>query len=145
MECKLVITSLPQADTLLSLLYHMPHFYAIIHMYMNFFFLFLNLWSQNCRLSHYLATSPAPPLQNGSLPPSSSDWPVSGYSSSFSLSSSDVDSSGTHPQYLSSMCGPAEPLPILRELWYAVSGSLLILYHNQPHPDPFSWPFFPQV
>ncbi|XP_029291736.1 trinucleotide repeat-containing gene 6C protein isoform X2 [Cottoperca gobio] len=39
-------------------------------------------------------TSPALPLQNGFLPPTSSDWPVSGYSNSFSLSSSDGDSSG---------------------------------------------------
>ncbi|KAJ4944559.1 hypothetical protein JOQ06_013102 [Pogonophryne albipinna] len=40
------------------------------------------------------ATSPAPSLENGSLPPPSSDWPFSGYNSSFSLSSSDGDSSG---------------------------------------------------
>ncbi|XP_063739200.1 trinucleotide repeat-containing gene 6C protein isoform X1 [Eleginops maclovinus] len=40
------------------------------------------------------AASPAPSLENGSLPPTSSDWPVSGYNSSFSLSSSDGDSSG---------------------------------------------------
>lgn len=66
-----------------------------------------------CHLCDNIATSPAPPLQNDPLPPASSDWPVSGHSSSFqSLLSSDGDGSGTHPEHLSSVCGPAKPLPI---------------------------------
>lgn len=70
-------------------------FVLCLHKVTCFFFFFLSLVT-NCYFCDHIATSPAPPLQNGSLPPTSSDWPVSGYSSSFSLSSSDGDSSGTH-------------------------------------------------
>lgn len=70
--------------------------------------LFFRIWSHFCFLCNCVATSsPSSPLHNGSLPATSSDWPVSGYSSSFSLSFSDGDSSGTHLQYPPLLCGPA--------------------------------------
>lgn len=72
-------------------------------------YFFFRIWSHFCFLCDCVATSsPSSPLHNGSLPATSSDWPVSGYSSSFSLSFSDGDSSGTHLQYPPLLCGPAE-------------------------------------
>lgn len=67
---------------------------------------------QRSYLCDHIDSSPSSLLQNGSLPPTSTDWPVSGYSSSFSLSSSDGDSSGTHPEYHPFLCGPAKSLLI---------------------------------
>ncbi|KAI3353075.1 hypothetical protein L3Q82_019641, partial [Scortum barcoo] len=83
------------------------------------------------------ATSPAPPLQNGSLPPTSSGWQVSGYSSSFSLSSSDGDSSGK----LSDMKSTWSPGPISQsqaslshELWKVPQGPRSTTAPSRPPP-----------
>lgn len=80
-----------------------------LHIYWWRRYFFFRIWSHFCFLCDCVATSsPSSPLHNGSLPATSSDWPVSGYSSSFSLSFSDGDSSGTHLQYPPLLCGPAE-------------------------------------
>ncbi|KAM9857702.1 trinucleotide repeat-containing gene 6C protein [Aulostomus maculatus] len=83
------------------------------------------------------ASSPAPPLQIGSLPSSSSDWPVSGYSSSFTLSSSDGESSGK----LSDVKSTWSPGPISQsqaslthELWKVPQGPRSTTAPSRPPP-----------
>ncbi|KAA8594972.1 hypothetical protein FQN60_012107, partial [Etheostoma spectabile] len=83
------------------------------------------------------ATSPTLPLQNGSLPPTSSDWPVSGYSSSFILSSSDGDGSGK----LSDMKSTWSPGPISQsqaslshDLWKVPQGPRSNAAPSRPPP-----------
>ncbi|KAM7394083.1 hypothetical protein PAMP_020904 [Pampus punctatissimus] len=83
------------------------------------------------------ATSPAPSLQNGSLPSTSTGWPVSGYSNSFSLSSSDGDSSGK----LSDMKSTWSPGPISQtqaslshELWKVPQGPRSTTAPSRPPP-----------
>uniref|UniRef100_A0AAQ5X719 Trinucleotide repeat-containing gene 6C protein n=1 Tax=Amphiprion ocellaris TaxID=80972 RepID=A0AAQ5X719_AMPOC len=83
------------------------------------------------------AISPTSPLPNGSLPPTSSDWPVSGYSSSFSLSSCDGDSSGK----LSDLKSTWSPGPISQsqaslshELWKVPQGPRNTTAPSRPPP-----------
>uniref|UniRef100_A0AAX7TC65 Trinucleotide repeat-containing gene 6C protein n=1 Tax=Astatotilapia calliptera TaxID=8154 RepID=A0AAX7TC65_ASTCA len=79
----------------------------------------------------------ASPLQNGSLPPISSDWPVSGYSRSFRLSSCDGDASGK----LSDMKSTWSPGPISQsqaslshELWKVPQGPRSTTAPSRPPP-----------
>ncbi|XP_067353514.1 trinucleotide repeat-containing gene 6C protein isoform X1 [Channa argus] len=83
------------------------------------------------------AIYPALPLKNGSLPPTSSDWPNYGYCSSFSLSSSDGDSSGK----LSDMKSTWSPGPISQsqaslshELWKVPQGPRSTTAPSRPPP-----------
>ncbi|KAM6939975.1 LOW QUALITY PROTEIN: trinucleotide repeat-containing gene 6C protein [Xenentodon cancila] len=83
------------------------------------------------------ATSPASPLQNDCLPPTSSDWPVSGFSNSFSLSSCDGDSPGK----LSDLKSTWSPGPISQsqpslshELWKVPQGPRSTTAPSRPPP-----------
>ncbi|XP_035992694.1 trinucleotide repeat-containing gene 6C protein isoform X1 [Fundulus heteroclitus] len=83
------------------------------------------------------ATSPASPLGNGSLPPTSGDWPIRDYSSSFSLLSCDGDSSGK----LTEMKSTWSPGPIAQnqaslshELWKVPQGPRSTTAPSRPPP-----------
>uniref|UniRef100_M3ZX25 Trinucleotide repeat-containing gene 6C protein n=1 Tax=Xiphophorus maculatus TaxID=8083 RepID=M3ZX25_XIPMA len=77
------------------------------------------------------------PLGNGSLPPTSSDWPISDLSSSFSLLSSDGESSGK----LTEMKSTWSPGPIAQsqaslshELWKVPQGPRSTTAPSRPPP-----------
>lgn len=81
----------------------------------------------HCYIHNHIAPPPAA-LQNGSLPSTSSDWPVSGFTSSLSLSPSDGESSGTRPEclLLNPLTKKQEPLNL----------SLSLTFCHDPKPNP---------
>lgn len=90
-----LVTTSTSSPTLPYLRHHRPQRHAAQHIWNYPFFGVLCLLTTLVLYNHIATASP---LQNGSLSPISSDWPISGYSRYFSLSSSDGDASGTHPR-----------------------------------------------